>query len=106
MTGFPVILRPEAFHDIPAIYFYILDITKDDAFAEAYVMRLRVRIRALSGFPRVGKRRDTLSPGLRSIRFERAYTIFYVVTESHVEITRILGSRQDHERILHRREEN
>lgn len=105
MTGLPVILRPEAFNDIRAIYFYILYITKNAAIAEAYVMRLRARIRGLSGFPQGGKRRDSLSPGLRQIRFERTYTIFYLVTDSKVEITRILGSRQDHERILARREE-
>ena len=103
MTALPVFFRPEALGDIQTIYYYILDITKDASFAEAYVNRLRSKIGTLSEFPQIGRRRDALLTGMRQMRFERAYTIFYRVTETQVEVTRVLGSRQNHAVILARR---
>ncbi len=49
---------------------------------------------ALEDWPEIGKARDDVRPGLRSVRAER-HVVFYCVGKGIVEIVRVLDERRD-----------
>lgn len=52
------------------------------------------RCKQLGQFPKMGRSRDELSPGLRSIVVDR-YVEFYRVTTDAVQVVRVLEGRRD-----------
>jgi len=50
-------------------------------------------------FPLLGRAREELAPGLRSVAIER-YVLFYRVSETAVTIVRILHGARDINRIM------
>jgi toxin ParE1/3/4 len=51
--------------------------------------------RRLANFPRLGKSRDELAPGLFSYPSRDGYTVYYVPTDGGIEVQRVVhGSRQ------------
>ena len=48
----------------------------------------------LAAFPEMGRRRDELLPGIRSLPVKR-YVFFYRTREENIEISRILSAYRD-----------
>jgi toxin ParE1/3/4 len=59
------------------------------ANAERYVQRLAQACRSLANAPYRGTMRDDLSPGLRTVGFERTATIYFAVVGEQVVIVSI-----------------
>jgi toxin ParE1/3/4 len=89
-----VVLRAEAEADLFAIHGHIAR-EVSARIAEAYVDRITNACLALSTFPRRGTRREDLTPGLRTIGFERRATIAFLVEDDLVTIVRVFYGGQD-----------
>jgi toxin ParE1/3/4 len=61
---------------------------------DTYADRLTTAMHELLVHPHLGRARDDLSPGLRSLRAE-AHMIYYFADERTVTIVRLLHSRMD-----------
>jgi toxin ParE1/3/4 len=57
------------------------------------------RFAQLGLLPEIGRAREELAPGLRSIVIDR-YVLFYRVTPNAVEVLRILDGARDFERVM------
>lgn len=87
----PVVRTPEAEYDLGEILAYLDE--HSPAAARKLVSDLEQRCRPLSPSPGMGRARDDLSPGLRSLAVGK-YMVFYRVSDTEVSIVRIaLGSR-------------
>jgi len=51
--------------------------------------------RSPADFPRRGRGRDEIRPGLRSIPCARAFIVFYAIDENEVQIIRVLHARRE-----------
>jgi toxin ParE1/3/4 len=67
--------------------------------AERFLSDLNAKCTKLAQFPGMGRRRDELSPGLRSFPIDR-HLIFYCEIEMGIEITRVVSGYQDLERLF------
>jgi toxin ParE1/3/4 len=65
-----------------------------------YVERIEAACLALETSPMRGTRRDDISPGLRTMGFERRATIVFRVRGSRATIVRIFYGGRDFERLL------
>lgn len=84
--------RPRASDDIGEIWDYIA--ADSEAAADSWVDRLDAKLRLLAREPVIGRKRDELASGLRSVAFGR-YTIFYEQMPDGIAITRLLHSARD-----------
>jgi toxin ParE1/3/4 len=87
-----VTIRPRARIDIAEIWEYIAE--DSEVQADAFVDQFDGQFQLLALQPGIGRIRDELLAGLRSLPFER-YVIFYRAVERGVEIIRILHSARD-----------
>jgi len=87
-----VLRRPLAAADIAEIWDYIAEDSIDQA--DAWVDRLDETLRLLATQPRMGRARDELSPGVRSMPFGR-YVIFYEPLDDGIDVVRVLHSARD-----------
>jgi toxin ParE1/3/4 len=87
-----------ASRDIERIMDSIADYGSFDA-AEHFLSDLNAKCTKLAQFPGMGRRRDELSPGLRSFPIDR-HLIFYCEIETGIEITRVVSGYQDLERLF------
>jgi toxin ParE1/3/4 len=99
MKRYEVSFRPHAEADLFALYIYIAR-ESGRAVAGAYIDRIEAACLALATFPKRGRQRDDIRPGLRTMRFERRATIAFIVREAEVVIVRIFYGGQDYERVL------
>jgi toxin ParE1/3/4 len=85
-------VSPAAGADLDQIWFYIAQDNVDaaDKFIHAVVSRFP----RLATMPELGRRREELSPGLRSFPVGH-YIIFYRPMENGVEIARVLHGARD-----------
>lgn len=83
-----VVFRPQAEADLIGLYEYIAE-RSGHRIAGGYIDRIEEACMALATFPKRGRRRDDVLPGLRTIGFERRVTIAFRVLESQVEIVTI-----------------
>ena len=90
----PVVFLPEATDQIEAIGDYLAEQASTD-IARSFTSRLATRCQKIGGLPFGGTPRDELRPGLRSVPFEDAATIFYRVAEGEVLIAAILYRARD-----------
>jgi toxin ParE1/3/4 len=75
-------------------------IARDNPAAAAqFVERLQEHCQLLTAYPLVGRARDELAPGLRSLPFGR-YVIFYRALDDGAEIVCVLHGARDIRRIL------
>ena len=88
----PVVRTLRAQKDFVAIVEY-LDEHSPPA-ADRFVAAVEDKCRLLASFPELGRTRDELRRGLRSLAV-RKYVIFYRVTATAVEILRILHGARD-----------
>ncbi|OGV70020.1 MAG: hypothetical protein A3K19_28665 [Lentisphaerae bacterium RIFOXYB12_FULL_65_16] len=78
--------------DLIGIWAYIA--RHNPAAADAFLDRLYAQCQQLAGVPGLGRTRDELLPGLRSLPVAR-YVIFYRVTGEALEIARVLSAYRD-----------
>lgn len=84
--------RPLAETDIVEIWNYIAD--DSVAAADRWVDRLDEQFRVLAMQPAMGRARDELAPGVRSLPFGR-YVIFYVPLDDGIDVVRVLHGARD-----------
>lgn len=87
-----VLRRPLAAADIGEIWDYIAD--DSVAQADAWVARLDRKLLLLATQPLIGRVRDELAPGLRSIALGR-YVIFYMPLGDGIDLVRVLHATRD-----------
>lgn len=90
-------ISDEATADLADIWAYISRDSPDAA--DSFVDRLWHRCGQLAEMPGIGRRRDELLPGLRSMP-EGRHLIFYRLRPGQVEIVRILSAYRDVESLL------
>lgn len=84
--------RPLAAADIAEVWDYIAE--DSEVQADAWVDRLDQTLRQLATQPRMGRARDELAPGLRSLPFGR-YVVFYEALDDGIDIVRVLHAARD-----------
>ena len=84
---------PSASRDLEQILDYIAEQADVDT-AEAILTKVNKKCQQLATFPSAGRKRDELSPNLRSAPVE-AYLIFYRVLKIEIEIVRIVSGYRD-----------
>ena len=94
-----VVFDTAAQADIFALYEYIAEAAGLKR-AGIYVDRIHAACMALSTFPERGTRRDDLSPGVRTIGFERRATIAFRVEAEIVTILGVFYGGRDFETII------
>jgi toxin ParE1/3/4 len=87
-------MSEDAIDDLSSIGRWIADQADLDT-SNAYVARIEAACGRLSYFPNRGTPRPDLAPGLRTIPFERRYTIGYQVESEEVIILRIIHGARD-----------
>ena len=87
----PVFRTRQAQQDYEEIIEYL--VAHSPPAANRFATGVATKCRLLSKFPRLGRTRDELQPGIRSVLVGK-YLIFYRVTDKEVEILRIIhGAR-------------
>ena len=87
-----VLRRPLAGADISDIWDYIADDSL--AQADAWIDRIDTGLQLLATQPLMGRRREELFAGLRSMPAGR-YVIFYLPLVDGIEVVRVLHSARD-----------
>ena len=84
--------RPEAEADVIDIWGFIAE----DSIPEAdrWVDRLDERVQLWATQPMIGRARDELAPGLRSMAFGR-YIVFFEPIHDGIDIVRVLHGSRD-----------
>jgi toxin ParE1/3/4 len=93
----PVVRTDQAETDLAEILDY-LDKRSPQA-AERLATAIDDRANLLGQFPEMGRKRDELAPGLRSMVVEQ-YVLFYRVSATAVEVLRILHGARDIDSIM------
>jgi toxin ParE1/3/4 len=91
-------LLPKAEVDLLEIWDFIFEGAGMER-ADTFIDRILATCEQLSTFPEMGRSRDTLNPGLRSIT-EGSYLIFYRIVSKDVEIIRVISGARDLEALL------
>ncbi len=87
-------LAPEARAELRSIWNYIFKESGNAVAADSVVDAITERFYLLSQFPRMGRSRDDLRPGLRSFPVGQ-YVIIYTIEDEDVEILHVFHGRQD-----------
>lgn len=102
MRRHKVVFRPRAEADLSGLYDWIAAESGEEV-AAGYIDRIEAACLALETFPRRGTQREDISPGLRTMGFERRATIVFQVADDRVAIIRVFYGGQDFERALRER---
>lgn len=87
-----VLKRPLAETDLEEIWWYIAQDNPDAA--DSLLDAIEECCRALAQFPKMGRSRDELHPGVRSLAVGN-YLIFYLLIPDGIEVVRILHGMMD-----------
>jgi toxin ParE1/3/4 len=82
-----------ASRDLESILDYLAEQSSIDA-AESFLEKVNQKCQNLVNFPSLGRSRDELFPGIRSLPIDQ-YLIFYRLQEEEIEIVRIVSGYQD-----------
>ena len=82
-----------ASRDLESILDYLAEQSSIDA-AESFLEKVNQKCQNWVNFPSLGRSRDELFPGIRSLPIEQ-YLIFYHLQEEEIEIVRIVSEYQD-----------
>jgi toxin ParE1/3/4 len=93
-----VVVSPRAREDISGIATYTFETWGEPQMAR-YVDGLHARFKEVARFPHLGRPRDELAPGYRSI-VQGSHVVFYRTTDRDLIIVRILHGRMDPDRHL------
>jgi toxin ParE1/3/4 len=85
-------ISPEAENDLDAIEAYIGE--DNPVAATQFIERLTQNFERLVHNPRIGRKRDEILPGMRSLA-HRPYVIFYLIDEETVTIVRVIHGSMD-----------
>jgi toxin ParE1/3/4 len=92
MNRLKLIISDKAVEDLTNIWTYIaLD---NDSVADKFIDALYESCKDLAAMPHMGRARDELMPGLRSMS-HRGYIIYYLVGPHRLEIVRVLNGCMD-----------
>lgn len=90
-------LSEKAAKDIADFQAYLVN-DNGKRVSDEFVHAIFDKFKLLSEFPGIGRKRDKISKGLHSfveVKYNR--TIFYRIRKTHIFITRVLSSHQDHQ---------
>lgn len=93
-----VVWAPRAQADLLEIWHYFARVGSAEV-ADEILLELGRTVRRLERHPLMGRPRDELATGLRSI-LANPHIVFYRVSEKAIEIARVLHQRRDLETIL------
>ena len=68
--------------------------------ADKKLVRLHLLLKRLESFPELGRRRDSLGPGLRSFAIRPDVVLYRLLGPGLVDIIRIVDGRRDHQALL------
>ena len=94
----PVVRTEQAEADLEAILTYLEG--RSPPAAERFAAAVDSRCRQLGQLPEIGRLREELAEGVRSIVIEK-YVLFYRVNEQAVQVLRILDGSRDLRGIFH-----
>lgn len=86
-------ITPTASQDIESIMDYLADQVSIET-AERFLEKINAKFKLLVKFPKIGRRRDELYPGLRSLPLAD-YPIFYRLVLGEVEVIRVVTGYRD-----------
>ncbi len=86
-------ITPLASRDIEAIADYLATQSSLDR-AEQFLNGIDSTLQRIAQFPQIGRKRDELYPGLRSLPYEK-YLIFYRLLNDDIEVLRVVSGYQD-----------
>jgi len=92
MNDSVLIISDQAHEDLTEIWLYIAN--DSTAAADTFIDLLFKQCQLLCVTPEMGRKRDDLLPGVRSLAFRR-YIIFYRQTSTALEVVRILSAYRD-----------
>ena len=96
MPALQLVISPAATNDLKEIYQYGL-CRWGEAQTDNYLEAIKDQFWLLTEHPLIGIERPELLPNCRSLSIQ-SHIVFYRVLASHLEIIRILHSRQDPQR--------
>ena len=88
----PIIRSPQAKADVAEILSNLEE--RSRGAAKRLAQAIQKRCEVLRKVPMMGRARDDLAPGLRSIVIEK-YVLFYRVTAEAIEVVRVLYGARD-----------
>ena len=91
-------ITPTASRDIESIMDYLAEKVSVER-AEHFLEKINAKFKLLVKFPQIGRRRDELYPGLRSVPLED-YLIFYRLVPGEIEVMRVVGGYRDLEALF------
>lgn len=91
-------IQPLARRDLKEIWIYTYE-TWDAEQADRYLRDLGSKIALLESNPRLGRTRDDVRPGCRSLEVNR-HVVYYRIDGAAVRVLRVLHDRMDPERRL------
>jgi toxin ParE1/3/4 len=86
------VLSPQARRDLAEIWDYIAK--HSEAEADEMIDELNAKFRLLRRFPYLGRRRDDLRAGYRSV-VERGYVVLYRIVRRSIQIMRVIHGKRD-----------
>jgi toxin ParE1/3/4 len=92
-----LILAQQAKDDLVEIWLYIA--ADSPSMADKFIDYLYEQAGKLCSNPELGRKRDELITGIRSLPVKR-YLIFYRITENNIEIVRVLSGYRDIDTLL------
>ena len=87
-------LAPQARAELSHIWNYIAKESGNAAVADGVIDAITERFHLLAQYPRMGRSRDDLRPGLRSFPVGQ-YVIIYTIDHEDVQILHVFHGRQD-----------
>jgi toxin ParE1/3/4 len=87
-------LAPQARTELNSIWNHIAKESGNVAAADDIIDAITERFYLLSEYPRMGRSRDDLRPGLRSFAVGQ-YVIVYAIEDEDVEILHVFHARRD-----------
>ena len=100
MKTLPVHWTKDSRADLGKIADDIAEATGSMRIAMTYAQRVEARGNQFGLAPHIGRSRDDLFPGLRTVAFERSAVICYVIEDDTVWITNVFRRGCDYEAIL------
>jgi toxin ParE1/3/4 len=92
-----VVYSPRAQHQLTELYVYIAEQSGFPDRAHDFTTAIIEHCDGLADAPMLGRARDDLRPGLRTIGFRRRVVIAFAVYEDAVEIHGVFYGGQDYE---------
>ena len=86
-------ITASASKDIEEIADYLAQ-QSDFERAESFLEKLNDQLLRITNFPNIGRQRDDISEGVRSLRIE-SYLILYIPVGRNVEILRVVGGSRN-----------